>query len=97
MSLVVIKSFADKDSERLWKRQRAKSIPVDVQRRALRKLAMIDAAESLQDLRVPPSNHLEALKGDKKGQHSIWINDQFCVCFLWEGGDAYDVEVTDYH
>jgi proteic killer suppression protein len=93
----VIKGFADKDTERLWNRQHARSIPTDVQRRALRKLAMINAAVSLQDLRVPPSNRLEALKGDRKGQHSIRINEQFRVCFVWKGGDAYEVEITDYH
>jgi proteic killer suppression protein len=93
----VIRSFADKDTERLWKRRRARSIPADVQRRALRKLVMISAAESIQDLRVPPSNRLEALKGDRKGQHSIRINEQFRVCFVWKGGDAYEVEITDYH
>jgi toxin HigB-1 len=96
----MIKSFVGKDTERLWNRRRAKFIPADVQRRALRKLGklvMIDAAESLQDLRVPPSNRLEALKGARKGQHSIRINDQFRVCFVWEGSDAYDVEITKHY
>lgn len=93
----MIQRFADKDTERLWNRQRARSIPANVQRRALRKLAIINAAESLQDLRSPPSNHLEALKGDRKGQHSIRINDQFRVCFVWKGSDAYDVEITKHY
>ncbi len=92
----MIKSFADKDTERLWNRQRAKTIPTDLQRRALRKLAILDAAETLQDLRVPPGNRLEELGGDRKGQHSIRINDQFRICFVWDD-DAYDVEVVDYH
>lgn len=93
----MIKSFADKDTERLWNRQYARSIPTDLQRRARKKLVMVNAAESVQDLRSPPGNHLEELQGDRKGQHSIKINDQFRVCFVWRGGDAYDVEVTDYH
>lgn len=93
----VIKSFADKDTEKLWKRERGRSIPAEIHRRALKKLLMINAAETIQDLRFPPSNHLEALKGDRKGQHSIRINDQFRICFVWRGSDAYDVEITDYH
>jgi proteic killer suppression protein len=93
----MIMSFADKDTERLWKRELARSIPTDLQRRALKKLTMIDAAVNLQDLRSVPGNHLEKLSGDRKGQHSIKINDQFRVCFRWEGSGAYDVEVTDYH
>ncbi len=92
----MIKSFADKDTERLWNRQRAKTIPTDLQRRALRKLAILDAAETLQDLRVPPGNRLEELGGDRKGQHSIRINAQFRICFVWDD-DAYDIEVVDYH
>lgn len=93
----MIKSFADRDTERLWNRQRAKTIPTDLQRRALRKLAILDAAESLQDLRVPPGNRLEELGGDRKGQHSIRINAQFRICFVWQDDDAYDVGVVDYH
>ncbi|HEU5298760.1 MAG TPA: type II toxin-antitoxin system RelE/ParE family toxin, partial [bacterium] len=69
----------------------------DVQRTARRKLAMIDAAETLQDLRVPPGNRLEKLTGDREGQYSIRINDQWRICFRWEGNNAYDVEITDYH
>jgi proteic killer suppression protein len=93
---VMIKSFADKDTERLWNRQHARSIPTDVQRRARRKLLMLNAAESLQDLRSPPGNRLEELRGDRKGQHSIRVNEQFRVCFVWKGSDAYELEVTDY-
>lgn len=92
----MIKSFADKDTERLWNRQRSKTIPTDLQRRARRKLLLLEAAESLRDLRVPPGNRLEELGGDRKGQHSIRINDQFRICFVWEEG-AYAVEVVDYH
>jgi proteic killer suppression protein len=68
-----------------------------LQRAALRKLAILDAAESLEDLRVPPGNRLEKLAGDRKGQHSIRINDQWRICFRWSEGDAHDVEITDYH
>jgi proteic killer suppression protein len=92
----MIKSFADKDTERLWNRQHARSIPTDVQRRARRKLLMLNAAESLQDLRSPPGNRLEELRGDRKGQHSIRVNEQFRMCYVWKGSDAYELEVTDY-
>jgi proteic killer suppression protein len=93
----MIKSFADKETERLWRREKARSIPASIHRRALKKLVMIDAASNLQDLRAVPGNRLEALKGDRKGEHSIRINDQFRVCFVWQGSDAHAVEVTDYH
>ena len=72
-------------------------LPTSLQRRALRKLVIIDAADSLQDLRVPPGNRLEKLSGNRKGQHSIRINEQFRICFTWRDGDAYEVEITDYH
>ena len=71
--------------------------PVDMQRVALRKLRMLNRAEDLNDLRVPPGNRLEALKGKRKGQHSIRINDQWRICFLWQDKDVFDVEITDYH
>jgi proteic killer suppression protein len=93
----MIKGFADKETERLWQRKRSKAIPAGVYRRALRKLTQIHVAGGLDDLRVPPGNRLERLSGDRKGQHSIRINDQYRVCFVWEDGDAYEVEVTDYH
>lgn len=93
----MIRGFADKDTERLWNRERARTIPTDLQRRARRKLLLLDAAESLQDLRVPPGNRLEELGGDRKGQHGIRINERFRICFVWHEDDAYDVEVVDYH
>ena len=93
----MIRSFRDKDTERIWQRERSRKFPSDLQRLALRKLIMVDAAESLQDLRAPPGNRLEKLLGDREGQHSIRINDQWRICFTWRNGDAPDVEVTDYH
>lgn len=93
----MIKGYADKDTERLWDRKRARSIPTDVQKRARNKLAILNAATDLRDLRTPPGNRLEELSGDRKGQHSIRINDQFRLCFVWRDGDAYEVEVADYH
>ena len=93
----MIKGFADKDTERLWDRKRARSIPTDLQRRARKKLAILNAAVNLGDLSSPTGNRLEELKGDRKGQHSIRINDQFRVCFVWRDDDAYEVEVVDYH
>ncbi len=93
----MIKSFADRETRRLWERGRSRKIPVDLHRRALRKLAMLNAAASLDVLRAVPGNRLEKLSGDRAGQQSIRINDQYRVCFVWEGGDAYQVEITDYH
>ena len=93
----MIRSFADSQTEKVFERQRARRLPPDVQRRAHRKLLLIDAAEVLSDLRVPPGNHLERLSGGRAEQHSIRINDQWRICFRWERGDAYDVEITDYH
>jgi proteic killer suppression protein len=93
----VIRSFRDKDTERLYHREPIRKLPHPVQRVALRKLAQLDAANSLVDLRVPPRNRLEKLGGHRAGQHSIRINDQWRVCFHWERGDAYDVEIVDYH
>lgn len=93
----MIKSFANRDTERLFKRERPRGIPGEIQERALRKLAMIAAAAELSDLRSPPGNRLEALRGRRLGQWSIRINDQWRVCFGWEGGDAIDVEIVDYH
>jgi len=93
----MIRAFRDKDTERLFRRERVKKLPSPVSRVALRKLLLLDAAESLDDLRVPPGNRLEKLRGDRKGQYSIRVNDQWRVCFRWEDGDAYDVEITDYH
>jgi proteic killer suppression protein len=93
----VIKSFRDRDTERLSRRERVKRWSPELQRAALRKLRILDAAVNLDDLRVPPGNRLERLKGDRSGQHSIRINDQWRICFRWKAGDAYDVEIVDYH
>jgi len=93
----VIKSFRCRETEALFNRERARKFGADVERAALRKLLMIDAASVLDSLKVPPGNRLEALKGDRKGQHSIRINAQCRVCFFWRDGDAYEVEIVDYH
>ena len=93
----MIISFRDQDSERLFHGERSRRLPPDIQRVAQRKLAVLDAAEMLQDLRVPPGNRLERLSGVREGQYSIRVNDQWRVCFHWIGADAYDVEITDYH
>ena len=93
----MIRTFADKETERLFQREPVKKFPLPLHRPALRKLLILDAAESLDDLRVPPGNRLEKLRGDRKGQHSIRINDQWRVCFRWQDGDAYEVEIADYH
>ena len=93
----MIKSFTDKETRRLWERGRSRKVPADLQRRALRRLAMLNAAASLEMLRAVPGNRLEKLSGDRAGQHSLRINDQYRGCFVWEGGNAYEVEVTDYH
>lgn len=92
----MIRSFADKDTERLARRERVRRF-VNFERVALRKLAMVQAAHVLDDLRVPPGNRLEALKGDRAGQHSIRINDQYRICFVWKKDGAHDVEIVDYH
>lgn len=92
----MIRSFRDKETEKLFHRQRSRKL-AGTQRMALRKLAMIDAAETLQDLRVPPGNRLEELSGDRAGQHSIRINEQWRICFRWEDDNAHDVEIVDYH
>jgi proteic killer suppression protein len=95
----MILSFASTptQTERIWNGQRSKRLPADIQSRGYRKLVMIDAAECLDDLKNPPGNKLHALKGDRAGQHAIWINDQWRVCFLFKDGNAYDVEIVDYH
>jgi toxin HigB-1 len=93
----VIRSFRDTDTETVFKRQFARKFPRDIQQRAFMKLNAIDAALSLEDLHLPPSNRLEALKGDRKGQHSIRINDQWRICFIWRAGHAEHVEIVDYH
>jgi len=93
----VIRSFRDRNAARLFARERPKGLPEDIHRAALRKLLMLDAAERLADLRIPPGNRLENLKGDRKGRHSIRVNDRWRVCFRWSSGDAYEVEIVDYH
>lgn len=94
---MVIRSFRDGDVRRLFERQRVRRWAPTLQRRALRKLRMLDAAVRLDDLRVPPGNRLERLRGDRAGQYSIRVNDQWRLCFYWRSGDAYDVEMVDYH
>lgn len=93
----MIKSFGDRDTERLFAREPVRRLPADLRRVMLRKLVALDAAEMLDDLRIPPGNRLEKLRGDRVGQHCIRVNDQWRVCFRWEGSDAYDVEIVDYH
>ena len=93
----MIKSFKDKETEKVFNRNYSKKLPETIQQRALRKLRMIDAAADINDLRVPPGNRLEALSGNREGQHSIRINNQWRICFTWSQGDAYDVEIVDYH
>lgn len=93
----VIRSFADHETERLFARTPGRRFPPDLHRVMLRKLVQVDAAERLDDLRVPPGNRLEALKGDRRGQHSIRVNEQWRVCFRWRAGDAHDVAIVDYH
>jgi proteic killer suppression protein len=93
----MIASFRDAETERLWQSGKNRRLPSDLQRRAFKKLAVLNAAVELDNLRVPPGNQLEALRGDRRGQHSIRINDQYRVCFLWRNGNAFEVEITDYH
>jgi proteic killer suppression protein len=93
----VIESFADADTELLWDTGKSRRIPASLRSSALKKLLILRRATQLHDLAVPPGNRLEALTGDRKGQHSIRINDQFRICFVWTGGDAFDVEIVDYH
>lgn len=93
----MIKSFRCKRTAAVFRNLVPKGFPADVVASARRKLAMLDAAVRLEDLRVPPSNRLEALKGDRAGQHSISVNDQWRVCFVWHDGHAHEVEIVDYH
>jgi proteic killer suppression protein len=93
----VIKSFRDRRTAAAFRGFRLKGFPPDLLRRAQKRLRQLHAARTLQDLRLPPSNRLEALERERQGQHSIRINDQWRICFVWRDGDAYDVEVTDYH
>ena len=93
----MIKTFGDKDTERLFLEGRSKRVPSEMLDRAIRKLDMIDVAHCVDDLHVPPGNRLHALKGDRAGQYSISINSQWRICFCFEAGDAFDVELCDYH
>ena len=93
----MIKSFRCSETELIFNEKRSIRLPNQIQNQALRKLQMLDYARYINDLRVPPSNHLEALKGNRKGQHSIRINNQWRICFVWENGHAYKVEIVDYH
>lgn len=93
----MILSFTCRDTERIWRGQSSRKFPADIQGRALRKLRQLDASRSVNDLRNPPGNRLEALKGNRAGQMSIRINDQWRICFRWVGHDAHDVEIVDYH
>lgn len=93
----MIRSFKGRETEKIHNREVSVVLPHDIQRVALRKLRMLDNAQDLNDLRVPPANRLEKLKGDREGRYSIRINDQWRICFRWQDGDAYNVEIIDYH
>lgn len=93
----MIKSFKDKEAEKIYNLEFSKRLPPNMQQTALMKLKNISYATNINDLRAPPGNHLETLKGDRKGQHSIKINSQWRICFKWFDGNAYDVEIADYH
>lgn len=93
----MILSFANRETEKIWLQQVSRRLPKEIQQTALRKLFMLDKAQNLDDLRIPPANRLEALKGGRKGQHSIRINDQWRICFVWTEHGAESVEIVDYH
>jgi proteic killer suppression protein len=93
----MIKSFADKETEKVFQRLFSRKLPPEIQKIARRKLEILDAAEALTDLGVPPSNRLEKLSGDRHNQHSIRINKQWRICFVWREGNVHEVEITDYH
>ena len=93
----MIISFAEAETEKIWSGQRSRKLPADIQQVALRKLRLLNSARAIEDLRVPPGNRLEALKGDRRGQYSIRINDQWRICFRWQEGVVHDVEIVDYH
>jgi proteic killer suppression protein len=93
----MIKNFRAKETEKVWRGEYSRRLPQDIQQVARRKLRMINNAQSLNDLRVPPANRLEALRGKRAGQHSVRINDQWRICFLWREGSALNVEIVDYH
>ncbi|MCI0789069.1 MAG: type II toxin-antitoxin system RelE/ParE family toxin [Chloroflexi bacterium] len=93
----MIRSFRDEETERVFRRERSRRLPPNLQRTALCKLAILDAADTLEDLRSPPGNRLERLSGSRAGQYSIRVNDQWRICFRWSDGDVDAVEITDYH
>jgi len=93
----VIRTFKDAETEKVYQRERSRKLPPDIQQTALRKLRMINNSINLNDLRVPPANRLEKLSGNREGQYSIRINDQWRICFEWRGNDAFNVEIADYH
>ena len=93
----MIRSFGSKDTERIWHEQYVKSVDRAVQRATLRKLELIHAAKDVEDLRIPPGNRLERLSGERRGQHSMRVNAQWRLCFVWREGGAEDVELVDYH
>jgi proteic killer suppression protein len=93
----VIASFRDADTELLWNTGKCRKFPASILRSAARKLMVLNAALQLANVAVPPGNRLEALTGDRKGQHSLRINDQYRICFVWDAGNARDVEIVDYH
>jgi len=93
----MIESFKCRETEKIFHRQFSKKLPHNIQKIAFRKLRMLNRSSTVQDLRIPPANKLEALSGNRKGQHSIRINDQWRICFKWQNRNAYDVEIVDYH
>ena len=93
----MIKSFKCKETHKIWEGRKSRSFPKNIQERALRKLRQLDASQTLDDLKIPPGNHLESLQGNRKGQMSIRINDKWRVCFIWKDSESHDVEIVDYH
>ncbi len=93
----MIRNFKDKETQKIFERQRSRKLPSDIQQVALRKLRMLNRSQTLQELRIPPANRLERLSGDRDGQYSIRVNDQWRICFDWQDGDAMNVEIVDYH
>ena len=93
----MLQSFRDKTTELVWRRQRVRALDASTQRAALRKLAMLDAADVIGDLRIPPGNRLEKLQGDRAGQYSVRVNQQWRICFVWTTAGPTDVEIVDYH
>ena len=93
----MIRSFRSKETAQIWRGEASRRFPADIQNRALRKLRQLDAARTMDDLRNPPGNRMEILRGERNGQTSLRINDQWRICFIWNLGDAFDVEIVDYH